>query len=110
MTIASKSNMYTASLLFRSLRDGVFLPTNLWEESLILIRAASKEEAEEKACQIGQSRKISYKTDDGVELTWEFFKTERVFEVDGPLESGVEVFSRHLRNAEVQSLLTQFDE
>lgn len=110
MIIASKSNIYTVSLLFRSLRDGIFLSTNLWEESLVLIRAPSKEDAEEKACQIARSRRVSYKTDDGVELTWEFFKIERVFEVDGTLENGAEVFSRHLRNAEVESLLTAFDE
>ena len=110
MTTDSKNSVYTASLLFRSLRDGVFLPENLWEESLVLIRASSREEAEEKACQIGLSRRLSYKTDDGAELTWEFFKVERVFEVDDPLESGAEVFSRHLRNSEVESLLTPFGE
>ncbi len=110
MTIDFKNNLYTASLLFRSLRNGVFLPANLWEESLVLIRAVSREEAEEKACQLGRSRKLSYKTVDGTELTWEFFKVERVFEIDGLLESGAEVFARHLRNTEVESLLTPFDE
>jgi hypothetical protein len=110
MTTDSKGNAYTASLLFRSLRDGVFLPANLWEESLIFVRAISREEAEEKASQIGRSRALSYKIEDGTELTWEFFKVERVFEIDGPLESGIEIFSRHLRNAEVESLLTPFNE
>jgi hypothetical protein len=110
MTTDSKNNVYTVSLLFRSLRNGVFLPENLWEEFLVLVHAASLKEAEKKASQIGCLRKLSYNTDDGAELTWEFFKIERVFEIDGPLENGTEVFSRHLRNAEVESLLTRFDE
>ena len=110
MTTDFKSSVYTASLLYRSLRNGVFLPENLWEESVILVFAMSHEVAEAMAAEIGRSRELSYKTSDADDLTWSFFKVERVFQVDGLLESGTEVFSRHLRNAEVESLLTPFDE
>lgn len=109
MTIDSRNKVFTASLLFRSLRDGVFLSENLWEESFVLIYANSDRDAEEQARQIGQSRKLSYETADGVELTWEFFKVERVFEVVDAIGHGAEVFSRHLRTGEVDSLLTSFD-
>lgn len=42
---------------------------------------------------------------------WEFFKVERIFAIDAEiLVHGVEIFARHLRNSEVHSLLTQFDD
>jgi len=107
---SKNKSIYTAALLFRSLRDGAFLPQNLWEESIILIEAISQEDALAKANEIGRCRRVSYATQDGTELVWEFFKVERVFEVTNALEDGAEIFSRFLRNSEVESLLTPFDD
>lgn len=79
----------------------------MWEESIILIEASTSEQALEKANAIGIDRTCSYKTISGDELAWHFFKVERIFEVD-ELCDGAEIFSRHLRNSEVESLLTPF--
>lgn len=76
-----------------------------------MIEALSPYEAMEKATRLGESRKVSYQTASGEKLVWEFFKVERVFEIDeGLLIDGAELFSRHLRNAEVESLLKPFDD
>ncbi|MDR0274335.1 MAG: DUF4288 domain-containing protein [Burkholderiaceae bacterium] len=113
--MGTKDIFYSAALLFRSLRNGAYLPENLWEESVILIRAYSPEEALEKANKIGRTGGTTYTATDGSEVTWEFFKVECVFQViddlaiDG-LADGAEVFSRFLRNSEVESLLTPFEE
>jgi len=111
MTIVSKNNIYAASLLFRSLRNGKFCENNLWEESIVLIDATSNEEALAFATALGKKKTITYSTADGDELTWEFFKVERIFAIDAEiLVHGVEIFVRHIRNSEVDSLLTPFDD
>lgn len=111
MTIDSKNEIFAAALLFRSLRNGKFLSTNLWEESIILVKALSAEDAETIAAKLGKARNHSYRTCDETELSWEFFKVERVYAIeDACLETGTEVFSRHLRNAEVESLLKPFED
>lgn len=111
MTVDSKNSLFSASLLFRSLRDGKFLESNLWEESIVLIEALSDEEALEIATALGKQRGLSYRSVDQVEVTWEFFAVERVFTLDtSSISSGSELFSRHLRSSEVQSLLQPFEE
>jgi hypothetical protein len=93
------------------LRNGEFVPSNLWEESIVLLQVPSSEEALEKAEKIGRSRSISYKTSDGDELTWEFFKVLQVFQIsEEQFDEGIELFSRHLRTSEVDSLLVPFDD
>ncbi|KQU71209.1 hypothetical protein ASE08_19230 [Rhizobacter sp. Root16D2] len=83
---------------------------NLWEESLILVAGGSAEEAEEKAAALALTRQSSYVAMDGAHVDWVFFKVERVFEIlDTPLCDGSELFSRHLRHSEVQSMLVPFD-
>jgi hypothetical protein len=108
--IDSEGGLYSASLLFRSLRNNTFFPENIWEESVVLLQACSEDDALEKANKIGTSCNTSYITADGDLLTWEFFKVERVFQITGPLEQGCELFSRFLRYSEVGSLLTPFEE
>jgi hypothetical protein len=110
MTTDSKSNYYSALLMFRCLRDGVFLSENLWEESIILVQAESKNEAQRLAENIGRQRNLIYKASDDAILSWEFFKVERIFEIDSILESGSELFSRHLRGSEAESLLRPFED
>jgi len=109
MIVDLKNNFYTASLLFRSLHDGGTTP-GLWEESLILIQAISPEEALKKAREVGHARELTYTAIDGSKVAWKFFKVERVFEIMDELIDGAEIFSRYLRNSEVESLLTPFDD
>jgi len=103
--------LFVASLLFRSSDGETLDEEGLWEESLVLIDATSSAEAEEKAGVIGRARQTSYVAMDGTRVTWTFYTVERVFALlDQPLVHGAEVFSRYLRHAEVQSLLTPFDD
>jgi hypothetical protein len=111
MSIVSKNNLYAASLLFRSLRNGEFCENNLWEESIVLIDATSNKEALALAMVLGKEKTITYSTVDGDKLTWEFVKVERIFLIGTEtLVHGIEIFARHLRNSEVNSLLTPFDD
>ena len=112
MTIDSKNNLrlFSASLLFRSSHDDDRRESSLWEEAIILIEALNEVEAAVKAKEIGLTMQSSYVTLDSTSVTWLFFKVERIFELlDIPLQHGSELFSRHLRNSEVQSILTPFE-
>lgn len=107
----NSGSLFAANLLFRSSRDGVFDDANLWEESLVLIEASSANDAEAKAALLAVLAESSYVAMDGTRVAWTFFKVERVFEIfDQPLRHGSELFSRYLRHAEVQSLLTPFED
>jgi Domain of unknown function (DUF4288) len=111
MTADSKKNKcFAVLLLFRSLRNGEYTSASLWEESLILVYADTEAEAEQKAIDVGKTRAIKYMTVDGVEVTWEFFEVEQTYSIEDDLSSsGVEIFSRHLRASEAESLLVPFD-
>ena len=53
MTTDSKSRLFTVAVLYRSLRNGRYLPDNVWEESLLLIRAEDEAQAVSRAEAIG---------------------------------------------------------
>jgi hypothetical protein len=110
MTEDFKSRLFTVPVFFRSLRNGQSLPANIWEESLYLIRAQAAADAVVKAEAIAQSRRLEYSTSDGERLIWEFFKAGPAYEVFEGLNDGSEIFSRHLRNSEAESLLTPFED
>jgi hypothetical protein len=109
--LRNSGHLFAANLLFRSSRDGEFTETNLWEEAIVLVEAENEEEAEVAAASIGLSKQNSYLNSDGVEIVWLFYKVERIFSVlDLPLRHGSEVFSRFLRDLEVQSILKPFED
>lgn len=100
---------YAASLLFKGSRSPVHAEP-MWEESIRLIGAHSEDEARAKAERIGQSERASYATSHGT-VTWIFDRVERVCAIDADaLTEGTELFSRFLRDSEVASLLTPFDD
>ena len=105
--------MYTVSLLFRSFHDGAIVP-ELWEESLILVRAISPEEAINKAIKIGIARETTYVAINGSKVIWNFFKVNDVYQIiddfSADFVDGVEIYSRFFRNWQIESLLAPFDD
>ncbi len=101
---------FPASLLFRSVHQ-VPDEDGIWEESIRLIQAGTRELCQKKAEAIGNKEKVSYIAVSGNKVTWEFVQVERVYEIlDDDLGDSTEVFSRFLRDSEVKSLLTQFED
>jgi hypothetical protein len=89
----------------------------LWEEKMILVQASSEEEARHEAEKIGRNSECEYDVRDGKlghppgRLKWEFQTVERViFIEEQEIKSGMEIFSRFLRDSEARSLLTPFSE
>jgi hypothetical protein len=101
---------YAANLLFKGSRSSAAGGEPLWEESIRLISADSAKEARVKAERLGRTEKVSYAVKGGA-VSWAFDRVERIHAIDADaLSDGTELFSRFLRDAEVVSLLTPFEE
>lgn len=100
---------YSASLLFKSIQVP---PTDepLWEESIRLIQADTEDDARHMAQLLGERERCGYQTNNGT-VTWIFDRVERIYAIESEsIDSGIELFSRFLRNSEVESLLTPFED
>ena len=104
---------YTASLLFKGVHEDRPAITPIWEEVIVLLDAESESAAKGIAERVGKSKEHAYSVSHPDEhlLNWVFMQVEQVCSIDDDrLESGVELFSRFLRQSEVESLLTPFDD
>lgn len=104
---------YAASLFMKGTHIVTPPMQPLWEESIVLVDALDARAAMDKAKEIGKSKEHTYYVDrpSRHEMKWEFIRVERVDEIDGSaFSTGLEVFSRYLRDSEAQSLLTPFDD
>jgi hypothetical protein len=101
---------YSANLLFRSIHTPAESKQTVWEESVRLIQARTEVEAKHEAEKIGKSCAHSYEVEGGT-VQWIFERVERLFAIaDEDLRTGSEVFSRYLRDSEVKSILTPFED
>lgn len=101
-------NMYAVKLLFESVHSGEPNPTKmdedyekdcdtLFEESIILVKASSLEEAHALSEQIAIQSEHTYDNMYGEQVTWTFRKLLHVFELDEtPFETGKELYARFL--------------
>jgi len=78
----------------------------LWEEHLFLVEADNADDAKTKAGKVARSQECSYVSADGSKVTWRFERIWKVHELDSKPTDGVEVFSRFLKESEVQSILS----
>lgn len=106
---------YTASIFLKS--DHLTRPhiSPLWEEKILMIEASSEMEAGQIAAKFGKDSECEYEVADGTpgnppgRLQWKFQKVERVTFIESDqFTSGMEIFSRFLRDSEAVSLLTPF--
>lgn len=96
---------FGVSVLFRSIHMPASPREAIWEESIVVIEAASADEARELAASVGRSRQVSYLAAAGNSVYWKFESIGDVFEIDAELLStGVEVFSRHMTESELRKL------
>src|SRR5579864_6884314 len=99
------SMWYGVDLLFEGCHPGQAPETNLWEERIVLLDAASDDEARQQAELHGKSEEHEYTSATGELVQWRYRGLERIYAIDSTLlESGTEVFSRFLHASEVASL------
>ena len=101
---------YAVNLLYKSTHIPTEAQPTLWEESILLIAAGSEADARVQAERIATLRTRTYQVEDGL-VIWNLERIERVYSIEHEvLQSGTEVFSRFLRDSEVKSLLTPFED
>jgi hypothetical protein len=106
---------FSVSLLFRAVHNEIISDTDLWEERVVIIDSDTEDDAKNKGLRIGKSEEHEYfvsSNDSKPEqmVRWSFVQIERIHEIEGnTLVNGREIFTRYLRNSEVQSILTPFD-
>lgn len=83
-------------LLFRS-DHSVPDSQALYEESVILVRAHTEDEALQQGAELATAEEVSYEAMPGDEVSWKFVRVTRAFEmIDPEPKVGAEVFSRFL--------------
>jgi len=102
---------FSASIFFKSEHSIESNEEPLWEECVYLIQAETHDEAMKNAISIGRKNEVEYAVSDNDNVSWKFVKVERLIQIDtNELKNGTEVFSRFLRDKEVESLFTPFDD
>ncbi|MDZ7960574.1 MAG: DUF4288 domain-containing protein [Aulosira sp. DedQUE10] len=94
-------SFYIAIILYKSSSDAPdYQP--LYQESFILIKAASLESAKVKALNYGKNESVSYTNENGETITWTL---QQVLDVNSVLdddidssEDVVDLYARHFRN------------
>ncbi|WP_002145359.1 DUF4288 domain-containing protein [Bacillus cereus] len=115
--------MYAVKLLFESVHSGEPDPSKidghyeenhdtLFEESIILVKANSLEEAHELGEKIAIQSEDTYDNMYDVQVTWKFRKVLHVFELnDTSFETGTELYARFLhvkKNETVDTVVKQY--
>lgn len=93
---------YAARVLFRSRLDGVVREDALYEERIVLLRAACLPDAEAKAHRYGIKEGHEYRNEQGQLVTWELHSVSDAAKVEAPQDdAGWDVWSRFLRESEL---------
>lgn len=114
-------NMYAVKLLFESVHSGEPDSTKmdghyeenhdtLFEESIILVKASTSEEAHALSEQIAIQSEHTYVNMYDEQITWTFRKVLHVFELDNaPFETGKELYARflHVKKNETVDTIVQ---
>ena len=82
----------------------------LWEERILLVEADSEDDATRKAEVYARSAEHSYLSAQGNTIDVKFDSIDRAYAIDNALADGAELFSRFLRDSEVKSLKTPFED
>jgi hypothetical protein len=101
---------FAANLLFKSVHVPSGHRPPIWEQSIRLIEAETEADARNKADRVGRSEVVAYQAQSDL-VIWTFEGVERVYAIEEDhLGDGVELFSRFLRDSEVTSMQTPFED
>jgi hypothetical protein len=107
--IGANAMWFSACLLFENVGQSRPSSENVWEERIVVLNAETVEEAEQHGRAVGMGSEHNYVTATGEAITCKFRHVERVYAIGADeIDHETVVFSRFLRDSEVQSLLTPF--
>ncbi|HEX2087222.1 MAG TPA: DUF4288 domain-containing protein [Solirubrobacteraceae bacterium] len=91
------SKLYVAVVLAEATSDAD--DERLYQESFVLVRAGSLEEATERAEELGRAEETQYRNETGATISWSLKRVVDVNEVlDDELDDGATVYARHFRD------------
>ncbi|GAB3284268.1 DUF4288 domain-containing protein [Parasphingorhabdus pacifica] len=97
-TFSAKAEFYVAALVLESSSEAEG-HAPLYEESFVLVKAESDEEAKEKATSYGKQQQLSYEDEHHRLVTWKLKEVAEVQQLeDATFDDGSELFSRFFRN------------
>lgn len=96
---------YSASMFFDSIAPNG--RRGACEEVIVLIEATSTEEAELQALTLSKRYELEFLNAEGELVHTKLLAVERVCEISGALQGGVELFSRYVLPDEADSVLTK---
>ncbi len=96
--MAAEPDLYVAVLVIESTSDAEnYQP--LYEESFVLLKAVSEEEAHDKATEYGKQHEAAYRDEHDQLITWTLKRVVEVRPVeDATFDDGTELYSRFFRN------------
>ncbi|WP_019499924.1 DUF4288 domain-containing protein [Pseudanabaena sp. PCC 6802] len=103
MTDQQSQNIYVAVLIYESSSESPQYKM-LFEESFMIIKASSLEEAKQKTHQYANDRTSTFKNESGVSITWSLKHVVDVNQVLYDVNTdGAEIYARHFRNYQAYS-------
>lgn len=97
-TFSAQAEFYVAVLVLESTSE-LEGHTPLYEESFVLLKAESDDEAQEKARSYGKQQEVSYEDENHRLVTWKLKQVAEVKQLeDATFDDGSELFSRFFRN------------
>ena len=104
---------YASSLLFKSVHVNHADADPVWEERIVLLEAWDDAEARDLAGRMGKDGEHEYYVSKAKNdlLRWTFVQIHKLYPIeDATLHSGSELFSRFLRQGDVDNLLRPFED
>ena len=96
-SVSTVAKMYAAVLVYESSSAAAGYEP-LYEETVTIISATSRDHATEKASEFGVARQSTYENEDGETITWSLKHLVDVSEIQDELSDGSEVYTRHFRD------------
>lgn len=94
---------YSVNVLLRS--------ESLWQESVVLFEASTEDDVRRLSEEYGRRQECEYIAGNGRRIHWRFAAIQSIHQLESEhITTGVEIFSRFLRQSEAESLLQPFDD
>jgi hypothetical protein len=101
--------LFSASVLLRCIQGDKENSDILWQENLVLCNSENIQEARKKAEFVGRKLENEYKSITGETVKWKFDSILMMYQLENEIIQDCDIiFSRHLRNTEVDSLKIKF--
>ena len=88
-----QQELYAVRLLFEATHPDEPGPSQMWEDRIVVVRAASEDEAESRARELTASQRHEYKNEFDNRVAWQLVDVLDVKRLlDGTLHEGMEVY------------------